>query len=106
MNKKEKPIFIPLKTKYFELFKSGVKVSELRPYGKRWNEKTCRVGRAVTLSKGYGKHERLTTKVTRFRRTTPDQLGAYQNDWIAIYGEDSDDVAEIFLDKPKADNRQ
>ena len=93
----EKPLFIPLNTKYFEAFKAGIKPSELRPYGPRWNEKTCRVGRKVTLSKGYGKHERISGEVTRFRRTTPDHLGAAQNDWIAVYGEDRTDVAEIFI---------
>ena len=93
-----KPLFIPLNTEYFNQFKAGIKPSEMRPYGPRWNEKTCFVGRAVTLSKGYGKHERITGVVTRFRRTTPERLGAAHHDWIAVYGEDKNDVAEIFIE--------
>jgi len=34
-----KPLFIPLKTEYYESFERGAKPSELRVYGKRWNEK-------------------------------------------------------------------
>ncbi|CAM3780893.1 hypothetical protein [Litorimonas haliclonae] len=92
-----KPLFVPLKTKYYEQFEAGVKVSEMRPYGPRWNERTCFVGRPVTLSKGYGKQNRISGVITRFRRTTPEHLGAAQNDWIAVYGEDRNDVAEIFI---------
>jgi len=55
-----KPLFIPLKTEYFNAFKSGEKFIEYRAYGPRWNEKTCPAGRRVVLSKGYGKHERIT----------------------------------------------
>ncbi|MFA6354042.1 MAG: hypothetical protein WCW93_03870 [Candidatus Paceibacterota bacterium] len=56
----EKPIFIPLKTEYFDAFERGEKGVEYRAYGPRWNEKTCPAGRRVVLSKGYGKHKRLT----------------------------------------------
>lgn len=27
--------------------------AQYRLYGKRWNERTCKIGRAVTLSRGY-----------------------------------------------------
>lgn len=54
-----KPLFIPLKTVYFERFKAGTKDTEYRQYFGPWNEKTCYAGRPVTLSKGYGKYERL-----------------------------------------------
>ena len=57
-----KPLFIPLKSKYYEEFKSGEKTEELRLYGDRWNEKTCFIGRKIVLSKGYGKQERLNCK--------------------------------------------
>ena len=55
----EKPLFIPLKTIYYEAFSAGTKTTEFRPHGPRWNAKTCRIGRRVTLSKGYGKGNRL-----------------------------------------------
>jgi len=64
----EKPLFIPLKTEFYEQFENGTKTDELREYGKRWNEKTCRVGRAVTISKGYGKQNRLYGVVSSFSR--------------------------------------
>lgn len=73
-------LFIPLKTEYFEAFKAGTKTVEYRQYGPRWNEKTCRVGRPVVLSKGYGKHERLQGTVTEFRKrfmATPSWLDCY-----------------------------
>jgi hypothetical protein len=54
-----KPLFVPLHTEHFEDFKSGSKTIEWRIYGARWNERTCTPGRPVTLSKGYGKKDRL-----------------------------------------------
>lgn len=53
-----RPLFIPLKTEYFQAFADGSKREELRRYGPRWNERTCCVGRDVVLSKGYSKQAR------------------------------------------------
>ncbi len=93
-----KPLFIPLKTEYFEAFKSGLKQYELRKYGARWNENTCRVGRCATLSKGYGKHERLTREVTAFERKSVSELSDKDRaDFIACYGEAETDVAVIWV---------
>ena len=78
----EKPLFIPLKTEYFEAFQNGSKTTEYRQSGGRWNEKTCRVGRRVTLSKGYGKQHRLTGRVAGFEIKQMDSEA-----WIACYGE-------------------
>lgn len=61
-----KPLFIPLKTEYFNAFKNGSKTYELR-FGSRWGEKHCPVGRQVTLSRGYGKHERLNGTITSYQ---------------------------------------
>jgi hypothetical protein len=61
-------LFIPLYTRYFVAFKEGRKKTEFRDYGPRWNERTCLPGRRVTLSKGYGKYERLSGRVTKFSR--------------------------------------
>lgn len=65
----EKPLFIPLKTVFFEQFEDGSKTHEYRKAGGRWNAKTCRVGRAVVLSKGYGKAHRLTGAVDSFEES-------------------------------------
>lgn len=61
-----KPLFIPLKTKHYEAFADGSKLEELRLYGPRWNETTCKLGRDVVLSKGYGKYARMTGKICFF----------------------------------------
>lgn len=63
-----KPLFIPLYKRFFEQFERGQKQIEYRKYGPRWNEKTCIVGRAVTLSCGYGKKRRLKGVITFFKR--------------------------------------
>jgi len=70
----DKPLFIPLKTEFYELFERGEKTEEYRLYGSRWNENTCTVGRAVTLSKGYGKQNRLTGVVKGFQRVKLEHL--------------------------------
>ena len=87
-----KPLFIPLNRKYFEEFKNGRKFVEKRVYGNRWNERTCKVGRPVTLSKGYGKAERLHGVVTLFDVTEPLSR---DKDWIDIFGRDAGRVARI-----------
>jgi hypothetical protein len=61
------PLFIPLKTSFYNAFDNGTKTIEYRRYGPRWNERTCPVGRPVILSKGYGKAHRLTGIITAFR---------------------------------------
>lgn len=66
----EKPLFIPLKTPYFEAFLRGTKNTEYRLYGPRWNERTCRIGRRVVLSLGYGKKARLAGVVSDFWKDT------------------------------------
>lgn len=59
----EKPLFIPLRTEWFQQFEAGTKNTEYRAYGPRWNERTCRTGRRAILSHGYGKRERLQRQV-------------------------------------------
>ncbi|QDV86952.1 hypothetical protein [Planctomycetes bacterium TBK1r] len=75
-------LFIPLKTEYYDAFCDGSKTVEYRKHGKRWNEQTCRVGRRVTLSKGYGKKHRRTGVIVSFQRRW-----MRSKDWIACYGE-------------------
>lgn len=70
-----KALFIPLKTEHFEAFQRGDKHAEYRIYGSRWNERTCTVGRPVTISKGYGKRARISGTVTKFDRVNPRTLG-------------------------------
>lgn len=62
-------LFIPLKNEYFDAFDRGTKTEEYRPYGPRWNETSCFLGRRVLLSRGYGTHNRLTGTVSHFSVT-------------------------------------
>lgn len=80
----EKDLFIPLKTEHYRDFEKRVKFEEFRPYGARWNERTCRVGRRVTLSLGYGKKHRMKGTITGFRIVEdPTTLPG----WKDCYGE-------------------
>jgi hypothetical protein len=78
-----KPLFIPLKREYFEAFERGEKHEEFRPFGQRWNLRTCQVGRPVVLSMGYGKRRRLSGTITSFRIDEQPHLLA---GWSACYG--------------------
>jgi hypothetical protein len=78
-----KPLFIPLKREYFEAFKAGTKLEEFRPYGRRWNERTCVVGRPVVISLGYGRAHRMVGVVSAFRQSMEPTTSAA---WAACYG--------------------
>ena len=68
-----KPLFVPLKTRYFRAFESGVKTIEYRKAGPRWNERTCWIGRPVTLSHGYS-GSRLYARVVSVQRVPASAL--------------------------------
>jgi hypothetical protein len=87
----EKPLFIALKTEFFEAFANGTKTAEYRVYGPRWNEKHCFPGRPVVLSKGYGKGRRLSGVVTGFRKIDAAGLPG----WKACYGDNPGPCAAI-----------
>ena len=57
-----KPLFCPLRKEYYLQFKSGLKTTEYRAYGRGWNEKTCAIGRLINLSLGYN-GERLLAEI-------------------------------------------
>lgn len=99
-----KDLFIPLKTEHFNDFKRGIKKFELRPYGPRWNEKTCFKGRGATLSHGYGKKDRLYGIVTDLYVCPVHQLPpCVKATWYKIYGDKYEQVATISikLDTPQ-----
>ena len=73
---KIKPLFIPLKTEHFDAWKSGDKTDELRLYGKRWNERTCWVGRDVVLSRGYGRKHRMRGRLWKFKKQHAPTFGS------------------------------
>ena len=92
----EKPLFIPLKSEFYEQFKSGIKRIEYRLYGPRWNEKTCFLGRKVILSKGYGKKDRMTRIISEFRKRDARTLqGLNRCSVLVCYGTLDKPIAEI-----------
>ena len=100
MTSNMKPLFIPLKTKHYEAFAGGNKTEELRLYGPRWNENTCKVGRQATLSKGYGKQSRLTGKIWRFKKQHGSLFGStYQAAIKEIYGTLDVEIACISINE-------
>lgn len=97
-----KPLFIPLKTEYYNAFLDGTKTHELRRYGGAWTEKNIWPGRAVTLSKGYGKQHRQSGTVKSFEVRSGDSFdGTYRSSILAVYGTLDVDIAciEIELEK-------
>lgn len=93
------PLFIPLKTEFYEKFARGEKTSEFRLYGDRWNEDTCPIGRPVTLSKGYGAKYRLASTVKGFF-TVPHTIlpPGDKADVEACYGPGPHKIAVIALE--------
>ena len=61
-----RPLFIPLRAEHYDAYASGANTTEYRRYGPGWNTDTCTIGRAVTLSKGYGKAHRLGGRIVGF----------------------------------------
>jgi hypothetical protein len=104
-----KPLFIPLKSEYYNAFADGSKCEELRRYGPRWNEKTCTVGRDVILSKGYGKSQRMSGSVWRFKKQHGSTFGStYKRAILDLFGTLDIEIACISivvfkLDKTKPD---
>jgi hypothetical protein len=86
-----KPLFLPLKAAYFDAFVDGSKTEEYRLYGPRWNEGTCKIGRPVLLSRGYGKRSRRWGVIESFRRADPPDPIA----WRDCYRGKSGDAACI-----------
>lgn len=80
----ERPLFIPLKREFFEAFERGEKTEEYRVLGPRWNASTCRPGRSVILSLGYGKTRRLRGMVTHF---APEPDPVKLRGWRECYGD-------------------
>ena len=94
----DKPLFIPLKTAYYEAFASGEKRDELRLYGPRWNEQTCAPGRRVVLSKGYGKAHRLSGRIWKFKRQQASTFGStYKAAILDVFGTLDVDIAVISI---------
>lgn len=97
-----KPLFIPLKSAYFDAFANGSKDTEYRPLGPRWNGAVCARGRAVTLSRGYGKRHRLYGYIERFY---VEQNHEKVPGWVECYGDRVAHVAciQIRLHSPTGD---
>lgn len=98
MSRAQTTLFIPLKAEFFEAFANGSKVYEYRQRGARWNAETCWIGRAVILSRGYGKARRLAGRITGFHYDTqPNKLPG----WVKCYGRLAGDAACIRIEVEK-----
>lgn len=92
---KVKPLFIPLKRKFFEAFERGQKTQEFRLWGPRWNERTLIVGRPVILSLGYS-GRRLNADIVAVLKTDP-AWSRFLPGWVACYGPEPRSAAVITL---------
>jgi hypothetical protein len=84
------PLFIPLNAEHYDAFKNGTKrrgpsgfMEEYRLAGGRWNSRTCSPGRCVTLSRGYGKANRMEGRIIEFREA---EYEATLPAFVEIYG--------------------
>lgn len=94
----EKPLFIPLKAVYFDRFASGEKSEELRRWGPRWNMNTCRPGREVVLSRGYGKQRRLRALIGQYTHMPGyKQPAEYHDAIVDCFGSLDADIVRISL---------
>ena len=94
-----KPLFVPLRTEYFDKFEQGLKTTEYRLLGARWNANTCPPGRSVVLSHGYGINRRLHTVILRFEVCSGRQVPECdQADILSVFGRLDVDIACIHID--------
>lgn len=78
----EVPLFLPLNTEHFRSFEARIKTHEFRPEGPRWNAKTCRVGRAIVVSRGYSTPERMPGWISSYETIPFEQA---PEAYLAIY---------------------
>ncbi len=91
----DKPLFIPLKARFFDVFKTGAKTTEYRMRGPRWNADTCWIGRAVVLARGYDKNRRLNGRIVGFHyNLLPKTIPG----WVECYGKQTGDAACIKIE--------
>ncbi|MEW6115627.1 MAG: hypothetical protein AB1553_01845 [Nitrospirota bacterium] len=93
-----KALFIPLKKEHFDAFERGDKTFEFRQFGKRWNERTCKVGRPVVLSCGYGKARRLSGTIKSFAKSPVWKSKGYAEYLLCYGGLAIGPVAEIEIE--------
>lgn len=94
------PLFIPLRGEYFDAFVAGTESTEFRPYGPRWNERTCPRFRPVLLSRGYSAAHRRLGLVVDFEISREP---CTRDDWRACYGAQIVDVACIWIQTNEAE---
>jgi hypothetical protein len=83
----DKPLFVPLKAEFYEAFERGIKTTEYRLHGPRWNARTCYPGRVAVLSYGYGKQRRMRCTIKRFTAQTGHNIRKQDQDSVvALYG--------------------
>ncbi len=71
---KTPPLYVPLKAEYFRAFAEGKKTVEWRKLAGKFNERTCYVGRKVTLSNGYS-GARLYGHIVKLEFAVAEKVG-------------------------------
>lgn len=88
------PLFLALRSQYYQEFKMREKKIEYRRYGKGYNEETCPVGRRVLLSKGYSKAQRMTGVIVSFEVSDLPKEG---DEWLDRFGDHEGPAACIHI---------
>lgn len=96
----EKPLFVPLLKKYYELIKSGEQDCEIRPNDYRfWNVKNVYPLREILFSSGYGKQDRIVRcirstmisgnlaaeKIPRWHIDAVEEIYGKRERWLIAY---------------------
>lgn len=104
----EVALFLPLNTEHFRSFAAGTKTHEFRPEGPRWNQRTCRIGRGVVVSRGYSTPDRMNGRISSYETIPFEQAPeAYLRIYTAAKHEgkyDGKSIAKIgitLLEGPK-----
>ena len=75
---------------------------EYRKHGARWNQATCETGRQVTLSKGYGKQNRLTGEILAFQTCKAFELDPHVRKGLEMIYKTLDfEIACIYIEVKK-----
>lgn len=82
MRKAVKPLFLPLKGLYFDLFADGRKTWELRQQVGGWNTNQLYTARGLTLSYGYGTKHRIPSLVGDVKTAASIDEMIERHEWL------------------------
>jgi len=102
MNKN--PLFLPLKTEFFNAFKDGTKTHEYRRHGRQFTKKNWFPGRRVNLRRGYSTNDNLYGTVTSFKVFRKSEIiGSLAKTITDLYGPEDEEICEIGIEIDEAE---